>query len=88
MGRRVTKINGQQVFAPDCRWATKSEQMLNRGLFINNKSGVAGVSWHKRFRVWQANCQENGRQVQLYRGCNLFEACCARKSWESRREQS
>lgn len=37
------------------RLATKSDNATNRPLQINNTSGVKGVRWHKRDRVWTAS---------------------------------
>ena len=35
------------------RVADSCENMQNRGLFKNNKSGAKGVVWHKRISKWQ-----------------------------------
>ena len=40
----IDRINNNKGYYPDnCKWSTRSEQCLNRRLFVNNKSGVTGV---------------------------------------------
>ena len=42
-------LNNQRY---NLRIATHSENQCNRGIQSNNKSGVKGVSWHKRAGKW------------------------------------
>lgn len=42
------------------RYATKSQDLANRRLQLNNKSGYKGVSWIERDKRWQATIQING----------------------------
>lgn len=55
----------------DNRWfnlreANDYENMANRPLFKNNKSGFKGVSWHKQIGCWRADITANG--VRYYLG--------------------
>ena len=43
------------------RVCTKSENGMNRGIQINNKSGVAGVYYGAREKKWIANIKLNGK---------------------------
>lgn len=45
-----------------------------------NKSGCMGIHWHKTKKLWIAT----GEHKQLAATANLFEAVCARKSWENK----
>ncbi len=67
----------------NCRWATASQQQLNKDIQCNNTSGLKGVSFRKTDKKWYASAKRNGVQTQLYYGKDFFEACCARKSWEN-----
>ena len=54
----------------DNRWvnirvATPSQNMMNRSIFKNNKSGFRGVSWKNREQKWVANIRVDGKQKQL-----------------------
>jgi hypothetical protein len=46
------------------RWATKSEQEMNRGLQSNNTSGVIGVRKSKSGK-WEARYGLNGKKIYI-----------------------
>ena len=61
------------------RWATSSEQEINRGMMGNNTSGVKGVS--KNGNGWRARLTINGKI--LIKTFNSFDkAVEKRKEWE------
>lgn len=47
------------------RKATNSENMMNRSLFSNNKSGVSGVYWDKTKKKWIASVKINKKDKYL-----------------------
>ena len=61
------------------RWATSAEQAINRGVSINNTSGVKGV--YKSKNGWKATLMINGKLKT--KTCKTFELAVAkRKEWE------
>jgi len=66
------------------RAVSHEENLKNSKLNKNNTSGVAGVYWDKKTSKWMAHIGISGKKVHL--GCfdDFFEACCARKSAESK----
>jgi hypothetical protein len=65
----------------NCTWATRAAQNANQRLRIDNTTGVRGVQAHPDGFVASASLR--GQRVHLYFGKDLFEAFCARKSWDS-----
>jgi hypothetical protein len=47
------------------RFATRSENGMNRSKQCNNTSGVVGVCWHKPNKRWFAHIQINGKKKHL-----------------------
>lgn len=64
------------------RLATPKQNGQNKPLFKNNKSGVAGVSWNIRDKLWQAHLRIDGRLTNIGTFDNLFDAAAARYSAE------
>ena len=70
------------------RASTRSQNCENRKLFKNNKTGITGVSVYvdRRGKIekssYVANININNKMTHLYKGSDLFEACCRRKSAE------
>ena len=61
------------------RWATDSEQNINRGINITNTSGVKGISKHRN--SWKATLMINGkRMTKTYK--SFEKAVAKRKEWE------
>ncbi len=55
----IERMDGDKGYEPsNCRWASPSEQSLNRKIQANNKSGYRGVSWYKPTSKWVAHIQD------------------------------
>lgn len=82
-GRSIDRIdnNGNYSFG-NCRWATGTEQSLNKRLYRNNKSGLSGV--HRRRGKWRVSIGVNRQRFHLGVTDDFFEACCLRKAAEAR----
>ena len=56
----------------------------NRGIGINNSSGVTGVCWKNREALWIAYISVNYKQISLGKYHNLEDAITARKQAEEK----
>lgn len=84
---QLDHING---IKDDNRWvnlreATRAQNMHNRKLQKNNKSGVKGVSWQASSKKWRATLKANGIKVLDQKFSSLDEAKAAietaREKW-------
>lgn len=86
VGYELDRINNDGHYEMgNVRWATQSIQQKNKNIYSNNSSGITGVSYVFTLEKWIVHCNnsENGKRDYLYVGKDFFEACCARRSWES-----
>lgn len=65
------------------RLVSRGDNMLNKSMYSNNKSGVTGVSWRSRNKTWVAQIQIGGKKKFLYEGKSRSDAISARKLAES-----
>lgn len=76
----LDRLDSNKNYSKDnCRWATHTEQMRNRGLFKKNTSGLAGVWWDKSRNRWQVKF--NQRTLGYFP--DLLEAAARRISAEN-----
>lgn len=61
-----------------------SKNMMNRGLFSNNTTGVTGVSWNKRSSKWQSYIGVNNKLIHLGLFDEFEDAVFARKIAEEK----
>lgn len=64
------------------RDVSNQENTKNQSRRKDNKSGITGVGWQKAIGKWYANGRINDQLQHLGFYDNIFEAACARKSWE------
>jgi hypothetical protein len=68
------------------RSVTRTVNNMNHRKQKNNSSGLAGVSFRAHRGKWWAYGDIGKSRVQLAYTLDLFEAACARKSWELRND--
>lgn len=56
------RLNNQKS---NLRFATSSQNKINRGPRKDNKSGFKGVSWHKQRNLWTARIMTGGKYKHL-----------------------
>jgi len=66
------------------RVVSNTENQRNTKQKKNNTSGVTGVSWHKRGRVWCATIRVDQRQKHLGQFADFDQAVAARKAAEQK----
>jgi len=64
------------------RAVSRLENSRNRRLSYTNKSGVSGVTWNKRKKLWLARISVEGDRIYLKMSKDKFEVICARKAAE------
>lgn len=83
---QVDHINHCKLDNRKCnlRIVNNSQNQMNSSLKSNNKSGVTGVTWHKRDEVWEANITVEGKRIYLGRFNKFEDAVKARKEAEEK----
>lgn len=66
-GIEVDHIDGNRLNnqKSNLRFATSSQNKMNRGARNDNKSGFKGVSWHKQRQKWTARIMAGNRYLYL-----------------------
>lgn len=82
---QIDHINGnpEDNRISNLRVVSNAENQRNTKRKKNNTSGVTGVSWHKRGRVWCATIRINQKQRHLGQFSNFDQAVAARKAAET-----
>lgn len=81
----IERKNNDKGYAPDnCKWATKTEQARNTGVYKNNKTGIMGVTWHKASGKYQAHICANNKQKYLGLFASIADAKTARDQAEKK----
>ena len=84
----LDRINNDGNYEPgNVRWATKAVQEHNKRLSGRNKTRICGVYRSARDGLYVATTKFDGQKLYLGSSTDFFEACCLRKSFESRHPQ-
>lgn len=83
-GKTLDRIdNNGDYKLSNCRWATQTQQNLNKGINSRNTSGYKGVMRSSKNR-WRANIQVEGKRYFSKSYINIEEANEARKELEDK----
>jgi hypothetical protein len=67
------------------RLVTRGQNVKNRGLSKNNKTGINGICWVKTRNYWSVSIgMGTGCSTTIGTTKDFFEACCLRKSAENK----
>jgi len=74
--------NAQNNAPGNLREVTAKENSRNRPITRHSKTGVLGVTWEPKLKVWRSGIRDAGKTVPLAYTLDFFEAVCRRKSAE------
>jgi len=82
---QVDHVNHQRADnrIENLRQVLRQDNLQNQSLYINNSSGVSGVSWSKGLRKWKADIQICRKRIHLVYYPNINDAIIVRKMAES-----
>lgn len=81
-GLTIDRIDSNKGYSKDnCRWATKSEQSINRRLPKNNTSGFMGINYVPQSLKFRARISLNKVRVHIGDYDTILEAAIARNNY-------
>lgn len=82
-GKEIDHISGNKLDnrRKNLRYATRSQQMMNRCVPSHNTSGVKGVHFEKQYQKWIAEIRVGERRIRRT-FINIKDAISARKDFE------
>lgn len=85
-GFQVDHVHGRTLDnrKSQLRYATRSQQKMNSGLYANNKTGRKGIYWRERDQQWSASISVEGKQMHLGQFDRKEDAIFARQTAEQK----
>ena len=74
-------VNGNYC-KENCTWINLKAQSLNKTQYSSNKSGITGISWKKRDRVWIVTKRVLGKNYWIGQSTCLDKASKMLEEWE------
>lgn len=85
LGYTLDRVNNDEGYSPNnCKWSSKTQQVINRGLGKNNKSGKKGVYFDKNTNKWEAVIFIEKKRVILGKFSNIEDAIKVREEAEKK----
>lgn len=80
IGFTLDRIDNNSGYSKsNCRWATATQQVINRRKFKKNKSGYIGVSLDNRDNRWHACISHNNNSIHLGRFKKIKNCCFSKR---------
>jgi hypothetical protein len=78
----LDRIDNNQNYVPgNLQWSSKSNQVANRNIQSNNKSGYTGINWSMEKGKWRSRIKIDGECVQLGYFYDLNDAVIDRNEY-------